>query len=273
MLIDWFTVAAQLVNFLILLWLLKRFLYQPVLKALDEREKKIAAELEHAASIEAEAAREKAEWQKKNAGFEEQRQLMLKQAADEAASRRNELLDAARQEYDALHSKLLATLKREQEERREESERRISDEIFALAEKLLTELADESLEARIIDKFCRKLEASGAEIAGQLTGEDGASRQAVVRSAFPLDQPQREKIGKAVEALLETETPLSFEQSENAGCGIELCMNGYCLSWRIESALDALKQSAEAYRSEKTESGAMDGEVDGAVIGEVADAK
>ena len=45
MLIDWFTVGAQAVNFLILVWLLKRFLYEPVLAAIDAREKKIAAEL------------------------------------------------------------------------------------------------------------------------------------------------------------------------------------------------------------------------------------
>ena len=45
MLIDWFTVAAQAVNFLILVWLLKRFLYKPVLAAIDEREKRIATQL------------------------------------------------------------------------------------------------------------------------------------------------------------------------------------------------------------------------------------
>ena len=154
MLIDWFTVAAQLVNFLILLWLLKRFLYQPVLKALDERERKINAELEHAAGVETEAAHEKSEWLKKNAEFEEQRQLMLKQAANEAATRRTELLDKAREEYDALHSKLVATLKREAEERREEGERRISDEIFALTGKLLTELARRQKSKSRRAKFC-----------------------------------------------------------------------------------------------------------------------
>jgi F-type H+-transporting ATPase subunit b len=45
MLIDWFTVGAQALNFLILVWLLKRFLYKPILHAIDEREKRIAAEL------------------------------------------------------------------------------------------------------------------------------------------------------------------------------------------------------------------------------------
>lgn len=258
MLIDWFTVVAQLVNFLILIWLLKRFLYQPVLKALDEREKKIAAELEHAASVEAEAAQEKAEWQKKNDEFAQQRQQMMKQATDDAATRRSELLDEARQEYDALHSRLLETLKREQEEREAETERRISDEIFSVAGKLLTELSDESLEARIIEKFCLKLEAGGPEIAGQLAGQDGAAKQAVVRSTFPLTPEQREKIGGAITALLGVETPLSFEQSDKAVCGIELCVNGLCVSWHFQAALDALKRAADEYRDRETDNGAAD---------------
>jgi F-type H+-transporting ATPase subunit b len=258
MLIDWFTVAAQLVNFLILLWLLKRFLYQPVLKALEEREKKIAAELEHAASVETEAVREKAEWQKKNDEFETQRQQMMKLATDEAATRRSELLDTARQEYDALHSRLLETLKREQEEWEAETKRRVSDEIFSVAGKLLTELADESLEARIIDKFCRKLEAEGSEIAGQLEGQNGAAKQAVVRSTFALDQTQREKVTGTIEKLIGSGAPLSFEISDKSGCGIELCVDGLCVSWHFQAALDALKQAANEYREHEPDEGAAD---------------
>ena len=42
MLIDWFTIAAQAVNFLILIWLMKRYLYQPILRAIASREQLIA---------------------------------------------------------------------------------------------------------------------------------------------------------------------------------------------------------------------------------------
>ena len=38
MLIDWFTVGAQALNFVILVWLLKHFLYKPILNAIDVRE-------------------------------------------------------------------------------------------------------------------------------------------------------------------------------------------------------------------------------------------
>ena len=57
MLIDWFTVAAQALNFVILVWLMKRFLYQPILHAIDEREKLIASELANADKKKAEAKR------------------------------------------------------------------------------------------------------------------------------------------------------------------------------------------------------------------------
>ena len=58
MLINWFTVVAQAINFLILVWLLKRFLYKPILQAIDEREKRIATQLADAEDKKAECAKD-----------------------------------------------------------------------------------------------------------------------------------------------------------------------------------------------------------------------
>lgn len=251
MLIDWFTVAAQLVNFLLLLWLLKRFLYQPVLKALDERERKIASELKHAADVEAEAAQAKAEWQHKNDAFEQERQLKMKQATDEAGTRRNELLEKARHEYETLRSNLLELLKREELKRTEESQRLICDEIFSLSGKLLTELADQSLEASITDKFCRKLEASGSELLARFAGQNKAPEHAVIRTTFSLAPEQQKRLNGIVSELLHAEIPLSFEQSVSNGCGIELCLDDYCVTWHFQEALHTLKQSCESNSENK----------------------
>ena len=79
MLIDWFTVGAQALNFLILVWLLKRFLYKPMLHAIDAREKRIAAELADAAAKKAEAQKERDEFQRKNEEFDQQRAALLEQ--------------------------------------------------------------------------------------------------------------------------------------------------------------------------------------------------
>ena len=66
MLIDWFTVGAQAVNFLILVWLMQHFLYKPILHAIAEREKRIATELANADKKKFEAQKESDEFKHKN---------------------------------------------------------------------------------------------------------------------------------------------------------------------------------------------------------------
>jgi F-type H+-transporting ATPase subunit b len=80
MLIDWFTVGAQIVNFLILVWLLKHFLYKPILDAIDAREKKIAAELADADTKRTEAEKERADFENKNKTFDQQRSALACQS-------------------------------------------------------------------------------------------------------------------------------------------------------------------------------------------------
>ena len=100
--IDWFTVGAQALNFLILIWLMKRFLYQPILHAIDEREKRIAKELPDADAKRDEAQKEREEFQHKNEEFDQQRATLLSKATDEVKVERQRLLDEARKSADAL---------------------------------------------------------------------------------------------------------------------------------------------------------------------------
>src|SRR5471030_2866636 len=92
MLIDWFTVGAQALNFIILVWLLKRFLYKPILNAIDARENRIAAELANAATTRTAAETERVEFQRKSTALDEQRSALLGKAVDEAKAERERLL-------------------------------------------------------------------------------------------------------------------------------------------------------------------------------------
>src|SRR5450755_417344 len=105
MLIDWFTIGAQALNFLILVWLLKRFLYKPILHAIDAREKRIAAELADADAKKAEAKKDRDEFQHKIEEFDQQRAALLSKATDEAKAVRQRLLDEARKAADALSAR------------------------------------------------------------------------------------------------------------------------------------------------------------------------
>ncbi|NTV26264.1 MAG: F0F1 ATP synthase subunit B [Chlorobiaceae bacterium] len=244
MLIDWFTVAAQLVNFLILVWLLRRFLYQPVLKAIEERERKIAGELEHAATAEQEASREQAEWKRKNEEFENRRAEMLRVAAAEVEQTRSGLLTDARKEYETLHTRLQESLSNEQRELEQETIRTISNEVFALTGKILSELADASLEEKIVEAFCRRLQMAGEdEIADMRSAMTEQKIRPVVRSRFEFGPEERLKIEQTVKSRFDLNAPLSFETSAEGNAGIELCMNGRCISWTFGTAIDSLRNA------------------------------
>src|SRR5208337_4371811 len=111
MLIDWFTVGAQALNFVILVWLMRRFLYKPILRAIDAREKRIAAELADADAKKAEALKERDEFQHKNEEFDQERAALLSKATEEAKAERQRLLDEARKAADALSAKRQETLR------------------------------------------------------------------------------------------------------------------------------------------------------------------
>src|ERR1700734_781278 len=98
MLIDWFTVGAQVVNFLVLVLLLKHFLYKPIVAAIDAREKRIAAELADADAKKAAAQKEREEFQEKNRQFDDQRSSLLAKAQAEANAERERMLGDARKD-------------------------------------------------------------------------------------------------------------------------------------------------------------------------------
>src|SRR5580698_7315348 len=159
MLIDWFTIGAQALNFLILVWLMKRFLYKPILNAIDAREKRIAAELANAEMKKAEAQKERDELQRKNEKFDHERAVLLGKATDEAKAEKQRLLDEARKESDALHIKRQEALQNEQRTLNQEIIRWTQKEVFAIARKTLVDLAATSLEERMSEMFIQRLRA------------------------------------------------------------------------------------------------------------------
>jgi len=243
MLIDWFTVGAQALNFLILVWLMKRFLYKPVLHAIDEREKRIAAELDEAATKKAEAAKERDEFQRKQAEFDQQRAALLKRATDEAAAERHRLLEAAGQAADAISVKRQETLRTEAQALGQDLRRRTKQEVFAVARKALADLASTSLEERLGEVFTRHLREMGGQDKARFADALKTPSPALVRTAFGLPAKERATIQNALNETFSADVHVRFEVAPDLVCGIELAANGLKVGWNIESYLAALEDS------------------------------
>ncbi|MEO8362627.1 MAG: F0F1 ATP synthase subunit B, partial [Vicinamibacteria bacterium] len=212
MLIDWFTVGAQALNFLVLVWLMKRFLYKPILGAIDAREKRIAAQLADASAKKAEAQKEHDEFQHKNEEFDKQRSTLLSKATDEAKAEGQRLLEEARKAADALQAKRMDTLRSDASNLNQAITQRTQQEVFAIARKALADLATTSLEERLGEVFTRRLR----EMEGQAKANLGqalktAEEPALVRSAFELPPEPRAAIQNALNETFSAEIHLRFE--------------------------------------------------------------
>lgn len=252
MLIDWFTVGAQALNFLILVWLMKRFLYKPILGAIDAREKRIAAELKDADTKRAEAQKERDLFEHKNDEFDKQRSTLLSQATDEARAHGDHLLEEARKAADALQAKRMEALRNDARSLNQAIARRTQQEVFAIARKALTDLATTSLEERLVEVFTRRLKEMDREAkAGLAQALKTASEPALVRSAFDLPEEPRAAIQNALNETFSAEIQVRFETAPDLVGGIELTSNGQKLAWSIADYLASLEKEVGELLMEK----------------------
>lgn len=251
--ISWFTVLAQIINFIILIWLLKRFLYQPVLKAIDDREKKIASELKDAMAKETEAKKEQKEFMKKNEKFDHEKKALMDQAVAETNEERDKLMKAARDEAAALRTKLVKALAELQDKMDHDITQKTQNEVFAIAGKALADLASLSLEEQSVKIFISRINGLKKEEKKQfLETFKSGSGPVLVRSAYDLPKKQQTEIESAVKELLGNKTQFQFKTAPELISGIDLTSNGYKLAWSISEYLNSLKKSIEETMQEAT---------------------
>ena len=247
MLIDWFTVGAQVVNFVILVWLMKHFLYKPILNAIDAREKRIASELADANAKKAEAEKERADFENKNKVFDDQRSALLSKATGDAKAEGAQLLDKARKDADSLRDTQAAALQSDHAKMGSQITRMATEEVFGIARKALSDLATVSLEERMGEVFTRRVH--------QMNGKDkellaaalkASSEPAVVRSAFAMPADQQAAIQNALNETFSAVVRIRFETTKEAICGIELSANGQKVGWSIATYISALDEKIGA---------------------------
>jgi F-type H+-transporting ATPase subunit b len=243
MLIDWFTVAAQSINFLLLIWLLKRFLYKPILSAMDAREQRIAAQLRDAETQKHEAEAQSKGLRAASEEFERQKQALFDQAKAEADATRERLTEEARAEIQAQRLKWRETLREEENTLHAEITHAVQEEIIAISRHALRDLAGIELEQQIAAAFVRRLKKLDDGAKEQLASDVRTSEKPMtIRSAFDLPPAIRLEIESVVRELLGTHLAVGYERVPELIAGVELLSGGHKISWSISGYLSSLEQ-------------------------------
>ncbi|HNY50654.1 MAG TPA: F0F1 ATP synthase subunit delta [Smithella sp.] len=242
--IDWFVLFCQIFNFLLLVYLLKRFLFGRIIKAMDDREAKIVARFAEAQELKDKATEAAGLYEKRNQLLNETKEKMLNEAAMAADAKRKELMDGVRQEVDQVKARWQDMLIREQDAFFYDLRQRAAKQLYATARKALSDLADADLEERIMDEFIRRVQALDAEKSLQIRNAiRGGGNQVTIQSAFGISEQRKAQIEEVLKKQITNGFSLRYMRQPEIVSGIELRVNGHKIAWSLNEYLETLVES------------------------------
>ena len=198
---DWTTFVLEAINFLILVWLLKRFLYRPVLDVIARRQAAVAATLADAATMRAEAQRLQIEYEGRQSDWERERARLRQGLDDELDALRITRLAALAQEVESERRRSEAARQHERDVEQRELEIRALQQANAFAARLLERFAGPELDARIVDMLLADLEALPPARRDALSEALAHADRVDIRSARALEPALQQRIEAVLAAL------------------------------------------------------------------------
>ena len=242
--IDWFVFAAQIFNFLVLMYLLKRFLYGRILKAMDDREAKIAARFAEAQALKEKATEDSEFYETRNQEIAEKTEHLLNEATMAAENRRKELMEQVRAEVDQVKTRWQDMLVREQDAFFHDLRQRAAKQLYATARKALADLADADLEERIVDEFIRRVKTLDEEKSLQIRkATQGKTNQINIQSAFEISEDRQAQIHEVLKERISSSFTIRYLLQPDVVSGIELRVNGHKIAWSLNEYLETLVES------------------------------
>jgi F-type H+-transporting ATPase subunit b len=236
--LSWPTFLLEVINFLVLVWLLKRFLYKPVLEAIAQRKAAIDKTLSDAKDKEAGAQALVQQYQNRLADWENEKARLRAGVVEEISAQRAQMMTG-----------LENSLKQEREKARVLEDRRLNElqgkaEAAGIAKgvrftaRLLARAAGPELEARLVTLAVEDLPLLSIEQiqALRLVSQQGGL-QVKVTSAFPLSAPQRSMIVQKLKEVTQDSIAVEFNEESGLLAGLRISVGPWVLRANLEDEL------------------------------------
>ncbi len=253
MIIDWYTVLFQVINFLVLVFLLRRFLYGPIIEMMEAREMKITQREDVAAAKASDAEKEARAYQQKVAALHSRDEELLAEAKEGAENERRMLLEATRREVDETRKRWHQEVYREQESFMHELRTRVGSKACLIARQCLQDLADIKLETMIWDVFVKKVEQLTPGEFTRLQEAFSQEKRLILNSSFKPTEERLQGLSAFLDAHFKQNLQLMHQTNSDLICGVELDVGGYRVAWSVDEYLDGVEKEilGHLHRSEK----------------------
>lgn len=236
MLIDGFTVLAQVINFLVLIWLLNRFLFKPIRSAIEQREKKMAEALRNAEQAEKAASARALALEKERSELAKAREDLMADVRQEVDRWREAAMERAKEEVASLRKTWMTGMARDRQVFFDRLKRRMVQQVVRIGEKTIRDLSDQGLNRQVLRVFLEKVAHRKDELNTQ-----SAKHRLVVQSGIPLDEQDAGHLETRLSKWFPEAAPIRFESRPDLGLGIQLVVGDCTAAWHLADYLRDLE--------------------------------
>jgi len=241
---DIWTFLFQIINFIVLLFILKRILYKPVKEIMEKRRGLIEKTVEDAERTKKEALELKEKYQGEMNNLKELQIRMTESMKNEVEEEKNKLLMEAEKEAAKIIEKEKALFDTEKMRFEIESKDKVINAVSVFAINLLKDISDEELHKGIFRKFLSELGGTALNI----TPMEGESVTVDLISAYPVEEEKLTALRKAIESHLSKKVAVNAQIDKTLIAGLKIKVNDMVydssLLGQINSITSRLKETA-----------------------------
>jgi F-type H+-transporting ATPase subunit b len=236
--LNWSTFILEIINFLVLVWILKRFLYKPVLETIARRREGIEKTLADAESRHNSAVELQEQYESRLTDWEDEKRQARDVLQRELDAQRNEKLEELQVLLEQERQKANVIEERRLNDTMRQMERQALEQGGEFATKLLQQAAGPELEARLVARTIEDLKKLPEEQIRNLRKRSQESTVSIrVTSAYELQEKQRQKLEKLLLSITESRTNISYAQSRDLLAGLEITIDSLMLGMNLRDEL------------------------------------
>ena len=241
--LNWSTFVLEIFNFLVLVWILEHFLYQPLLDMIARRRAIIENQLSEAEQHHAEANALKQQYERRLADWELERQKAMDKLMHEVEENRSHQLEKLKSELAQETEKNRVTESRQHQQVIRDIEQRALQQAAEFSSRLLAEAAGPELENRLFELLLQGLNAMPAEQVSSLSNEWGTPPELIrVCSAYPLADDQRQQLENTLSRVTGLSVPVHYEEDANLLAGLHIIIGAWLLQLNVRDELQGFKE-------------------------------
>jgi F-type H+-transporting ATPase subunit b len=233
------TFVLESINFLVLLWVLQRLFYKPLLKVIAERKQVIEQTLAEAKNQQQQAEEKLALYENRQQQWEQEKQRALQAFQQQIDVERRVQLEKLQIELEQERQKARVTLSLQQQEFQQRVEQQALENGAKFSALLLQQAVGPELELRLFQLLLNKITAFPEIIKQQLTvtEEIDILPQIKVTSAYPITTEMHQALEQKLMQLMDRRVDIQYHQSEDLIAGVRLEIGAWVLDANLKHEL------------------------------------